>query len=102
MVAPIAIGCASQCAESERIAFGRGIAFDQAASSAFQGSSSRSGGAPCAMNTTGMVPVALAVVVVVIVPCLVRLQASTLAPNGTVIVAASQRRALRRSIEPIS
>jgi len=45
-----------------------------------------------------MVPVLAAVVLVVMVPCLVRLHANTLAPNGTVIVAASQRRAVRRSI----
>jgi hypothetical protein len=54
------------------------------------------------MNTTGMVPVLLGVVFVVIVPCLARLHAITLAPNGTVIVAASKRKAVRRSIEPSS
>ena len=51
------------------------------------------------MKTTGIIPVLLEVVFVVIVPCLVRLHAIALAPNGTVIVAASQRSALRRSIE---
>jgi hypothetical protein len=50
------------------------------------------------MNTTGIVPVLLEVVLVVIVPCLARLHAIALVPNGTVIVAASQRSALRRSI----
>ena len=100
MVAPIAIGCASQCAESERIAFGLGIALAHAASSAFQGSSSRSGGAPCAMNTTGMVPLLLVLVLVVMVSCLDRPHAAALALNGTVIVAASQRRALRGPSHP--
>jgi len=60
------------------------------------------------MNTTGIVPpLALvlfvsALVLVVppaMVPCLGRLHAAAPTPNGTVIVAASQRRASRRSID---
>jgi hypothetical protein len=51
------------------------------------------------MNTTGIVVVvALVLVLVVMVPCLVRLHAAAVAPNGTVIVAASHRSAERRSI----